>query len=146
VPHGGLPTSVPAVVTPAASTPLCMVYSGGGTAVTGTVLTSQVETGGTVPSGGVPTERSADVDDVTLPPGAGALVAADPGTGSDSGVVSYFLIADGRRFALAGTGVIGMLGYNLSQAVLLPAGVVDLIPPGPALDPSLASRQVPPAG
>jgi type VII secretion protein EccB len=146
VPHGGLPTSVPAVVTPAASTPLCMVYSGGGTAVTGTALTSQVETGGTVPSGGVPTGRSADVDDVTLPPGAGALVAADPGTGSDSGVVSYFLIADGRRFALASTGVIGMLGYNLSQAVLLPAGVVDLIPPGPALDPSLASRQVSPAG
>ena len=53
-------------------------------------------------------------------------------------MVSYFLIADGQRYALASTGVIGILGYNLSQAVLLPAGVVDLIPAGPALDPALA--------
>lgn len=142
VPRGGLPTSIPAMVTPAASAPLCMVYSGGGTAVTGTALTGQVEIGGRVPSGGVPTGVPADVGQVTLPPGGGALVAADPSAGSDSGVVSYFLIADGRRYALAGTGVIGMLGYNLSQAVLLPAGVVDLIPAGPALDPSLADRPV----
>jgi hypothetical protein len=134
------------VVTPAPSAPLCMVYSGGGTAVTGTALTGQVETGGTVPSGGVATGAASDVGQVTLPPGAGALVAADPGTGSDSGVVSYFLIADGRRYALASTSVIGTLGYSRSQAVLLPAGVVELIPPGPALDPSLANRPVSPGG
>ena len=74
VPGGGLPTSVPAVVTPAATAPLCMVYSGGGTAVTGTALAGQVETGGTVPSGGVATGVPADVGQITLPPGAGALV------------------------------------------------------------------------
>jgi hypothetical protein len=39
-----------------------------------------------------------------------------------------------------------MLGYSLSQAVLLPAGVVDLIPPGPPLDPALANRPVPGGG
>jgi hypothetical protein len=40
-----------------------------------------------------------------------------------------------------------MLGYNLStQAVQLPAGVVDLIPPGPALDPAEATRPVAPGG
>jgi hypothetical protein len=99
-----------------------------------------------VPSGGVATGVVSSIGQVTLPPGTGALVAADPGTGSDSGVVSYFLIADGRRYALASTGVIGMLGYNLSQAVLVPAGVVQLIPPGPALDPSLADRPVSPGG
>jgi type VII secretion protein EccB len=146
VPRGDLPDSIPRVVTPAASAPLCMVYSGGGTAVTGTALTGQVETGGSVPSGGVPTDVPADVKQVTLPAGAGALVAANPGTGSDKGVVSYFLIADGRRYALAGTGVIGMLGYSLSQAVLLPAGVVDLVPPGPPLDPTLARNPVSPGG
>jgi type VII secretion protein EccB len=146
VPGGDLPTAVPSVVTPAPSAPLCMVYSGGGTAVTGTALTGQVETGGTVPSGGVATGAASDVGQVTLPPGAGALVAADPGTGSDSGVVSYFLIAGGRRYALASTGVISTLGYSLSQAVLLPTGVVELIPPGPALDPSLADRPVSPGG
>jgi type VII secretion protein EccB len=146
VPRGDLPDGVPPVVTPAASAALCMVYSGGGTAVTGTALAGQVETGGTVPSGGVATGVPADVAQITLPPGAGALVAADPSSGSDNGVVSYFLIADGQRYALASTGVIGILGYDLSQAVLLPAGVVDLIPAGPPLDPALADRPVSPGG
>jgi type VII secretion protein EccB len=136
---GGLPSRIPTVATPAASAPLCMVYSGGGTALTG-----QVETGGKMPSGGVPTDIAADVSQVTLPPGAGALVGSDPGSGPDSGVISYFLVADGRRYALAETEVADMLGYNLStQAVLLPAGVVDLIPTGPPLDPAEATRAVP---
>jgi type VII secretion protein EccB len=146
VPRGDLPDAIPPVVTPAASAPLCMVYSGGGTALSGTALAGHVETGGRVPSGGVLTDIPADVEQITLPAGAGALVAANPGTGSDSGVVSYFLIADGRRYALQSTGVIGMLGYSLSQAVLLPAGVVDLIPQGPPLDPALARNPVSLAG
>jgi Type VII secretion system ESX-1, transport TM domain B len=146
VPGGDLPTGIPPVVTPAASAPLCMVYSGAGTAATGAALTAQVETGGTLPSGGVSTGTAADVGQITLPSGAGALVGADPSTGSDSGVVSYFLIASGRRYALASTAVISMLGYDRSQAVLLPAGVVDLIPAGPALDPTLAKRAVTPGG
>jgi hypothetical protein len=87
-----------------------------------------------------------DVGQITLPPGGGALVGADPSVGSDSGVVSYFLIADGRRYALASTAVISMLGYDRSQAVLLPAGVVELIPAGPALDPILARKTVPASG
>jgi type VII secretion protein EccB len=142
LPAGGLPASIPSVVTPAPSAALCMVYAGGGTAATGTALSGQVEIGGSVPPGGVATGVAADVEQVTLPPGAGALVGADPSTGSDSGVISYFLITAGRRYALFSTGVMGMLGYNLSQAVLLPAGVVDLIPPGPPLDPALANRPV----
>ena len=146
VPGGGLPASVPSVVTPAAHASLCMVYSGAGTAATGTALTGQVETGGTLPSGGVATGAATDVGQITLPPGGGALVGADPSAGSDSGVVSYFLIADGRRYALASTAVIGMLGYDRSQAVLLPAGVVELIPAGPAFDPALAKKTVSPSG
>ncbi|MBV9207157.1 MAG: type VII secretion protein EccB [Actinobacteria bacterium] len=141
VPDGGLPGSIPAVTVPPPSVPLCVVYSSGGGG-----LRRQVETGGQMPPDGVPTGAPADVDQVALPPGAGALVGADPGTGSDPGVVSYFLVADGRRFALASTGVAALLGYNLSQAVLLPAGVVDLIPPGPALDPAQATRPVPSGG
>jgi type VII secretion protein EccB len=146
VPGGDLPTGIPSVVTPAASAPLCMVYSGGGTAATGTALAAQVETGGTLPSGGFTTGAANDVGQITLPPGSGALVGADPSAASDSGVVSYFLIAGGRRYALASTAVIGMLGYDRSQAVLLPAGVVDRVPAGPALDPALARRTVPASG
>jgi hypothetical protein len=60
--------------------------------------------------------------------------------------ISYFLVAGGRRYALASTEVAGMLRYQLSQAVLLPAGVVDLIPAGPALDPVQAAKTVPSGG
>jgi ESX secretion system ATPase EccB len=141
VPGGGLPASVPAVTAPAAAVPLCTVYSGGGSS-----LARQVETGGQLPRGGVTTGVPADVDQVALPPQAGALVGADPGTGPDNGVISYFLVADGRRYALASTSVAGLLGYDLSRAVLLPAGVVDLIPQGPVLDPAAASRPVPSSG
>jgi type VII secretion protein EccB len=138
VPGGGLPSSIPTVAAPGSSAPRCVVYSGGGTALTG-----QVETGGKMPPGGVPTDIPADVADVTLPPGAGALVGSDPGPGPDSGVISYFLVANGRRYALAETEVADMLGYDLSaQSVLLPAGVVDLIPAGPPLDPAEATRAV----
>jgi type VII secretion protein EccB len=134
----GLPSTIPAVTAPTLTVPLCVVYS-----FEGTSLTRQVETGGLMPSGGVRTGVRGGVDQVVLPPGTGALVGADPGTGPDVGVISYFLVAGGHRFALAYTSVAGMLGYRLSQAVLLPAGVVDLIPPGPVLDPAQAKIPVP---
>jgi len=141
VPPGGLPASIPPVAAPGASAPLCVVYSGGGAA-----LASQVQTGGRMPAGGVPTGNPAGVTAVALPSGAGALVGDAPGPGQGSGAVSYFLVVAGRRYALARTGVAGMLGYDLSQAVLLPAQVVDLIPSGPALDPAQAVRPAPAGG
>ena len=140
VPGGGLPASIPAFAAPGSSAPLCVVYAGG------TRLTSQIETGGQMPAGGVVTGIPADVGQVALPPGAGALVGDAPGTGLRSGAISYFLVAAGRRYALASTEVAGMLGYSLSQAAVLPAGVVDLIPAGPALDPAQAARPVPGSG
>jgi type VII secretion protein EccB len=141
VPAGGLPASIPAVATPGSSAPLCVVYSGGGAA-----LASQVETGGRMPSGGTATGRPAGVTAVALPSGAGALVGDAPGPGQAGGAISYFLVVAGRRYPLAATGVAAMLGYDLSQAALLPAGVVDLIPSGPALDPAQAVRPVPGGG
>jgi type VII secretion protein EccB len=133
---GGLPASMPAIAAPSPSAPLCVVYAG-----VGRTLTRQVETGGLMPSGGTPTGNRADVDQVALPPGAGALVGVAPGH-----TISYFLVTDGRRYALASTEVASMLGYDLSQAVQLPAGVVHLIPPGPPLDPAQAVRPVPSGG
>ncbi|HET9897936.1 MAG TPA: type VII secretion protein EccB [Streptosporangiaceae bacterium] len=135
VPGGGLPAGIPSVTTPRPVLPLCVVYSAAGGS-----LTRQVEIGGHLPREGVPTRAPGDIGQVALPPGAGALVGEDPGTGPDPGVISYFLVADGRRFALASTRVAGVLGYRLSQAVLLPGGVVRLIPQGPALDPAQAAK------
>jgi type VII secretion protein EccB len=141
VPSGGLPATVPAVVAPGSSAPLCVVYAGGRPA-----LASQVETGGRMPRGGTPTGNAAGVTAVALPAGAGALVGDAPGTGQASGAISYFLVAAGRRYALASKEVAGMLGYDLSQAAVLPAGLVDLIPSGPALDPAQAARPAPAGG
>jgi type VII secretion protein EccB len=141
VPGGGLPSTVPAFASASQSAPLCVVYSGGSGA-----LTPQVETAGQVPSGAAETDFPAGVDQVALPSGAGALVADAPGTGQDTGAISYFLVTGARRYALASTEVASLLGYSLSQAVVLPAGVVDLIPQGPALDPALATRTVPASG
>ncbi len=145
VPGGGLPASIPQVQAPSPAVPICVVYAAARGDGSGG-LTRQVETGGHMPQGGVPASSPDDVDQVVLPPGAGALVGADPGTGSDPGVISYYLVADGRRFALASTKVAGVLGYRLSRAVLLPAGVVHLIPAGPALDPARAVKPVPSSG
>ena len=50
-------------------------------------------------------------------------------------MISYFLVPAGRRYALSRPSVAGWLGYTHSQAVLLPAGVVDMIPSGPPLPP-----------
>ena len=132
VPGGGLPATIPAIATPSPSAAWCVVYAGAG---------RQVETGGQLPSGGAPTGILSDVGQVALPPGAGALVGVGPGR-----TISYFLVAGGRRYALSSTRVAGMLGYKLSQAVRLPAGVVDLIPAGPVLDPAQATKTVPPGG
>jgi type VII secretion protein EccB len=140
VPDDGLPATTPRVAAPGSSAALCVVFSGGGGA-----LTPRVETGGTVPPGS-PTGVPGDVDNVALPPGTGALVGDAPGPGQGTGAISYFLVAGTRRYALASTEVAGLLGYSLSQAVLLPAGVVDRIPAGPALDPTQATKPVPSGG
>ena len=71
------------------------------------------------------------------------------GWSGDAGPAPGAFEADGLHLvglALSETEVIGFLGYSRSQAVLLPAGVVDLIPQGPALDPAQATKSVPSAG
>jgi hypothetical protein len=117
-----------------------VVYTSAGA---GNPLTSQVDIGGNVPSGAA-TGDPAGVDQVALPPGKGTLVG--DATGAGNSPISYFLVTSGRRYALSSTEVAGFLGYSLSQAVQMPAGVVDLIPAGPPLSPSLASSVVPPVG
>jgi ESX secretion system ATPase EccB len=137
VPVGSLPSAIPTVATASSSAPLCVVYSG-----TGTSLTRQVEIGGTMPpaSDSTATGLATGVSQVALPPGDGALVGAAPGPGQGGGAISYFLVTGGRRYALSSKEVAEMLGYSLSQAVSLPAGVVDPIPSGPPLNPALAVK------
>jgi type VII secretion protein EccB len=146
LPTSGLPTRMPRVVPYDSTTPLCVVYGG-----SATVAPSgpQVTVGGSVPSYGVATNGSGGVNQVALPPGTGALIGVLAGTqpaagaGQAPAVSSYFLLSGGLRYGLASRNVAAVLGYTLPrQQTLLPAGVAQLIPQGPALDPSNAQRQI----
>ena len=121
-----------------------MVYTSSAAAAPGG---PQVTVGGTVPTATMATNGSGGVSQVALPPGTAALVGVVAGTQSgpaqSPAVSSYFLLTGGLRYGLASPTVASLLGYNASsQRTLLPAGVADLIPQGPAFDPSRAQQQV----
>ncbi len=136
----GLPPVAPPVVAPAQSGLSCVVYGAAGSSA----LHRQVLAGGRFPAGGVATNVPGGIGRVFLPNGTGALVGSAPAPGSGTGTVNYYLVAGGRRYALANQSVAPVLGYqDLSgQAALLPAGVIGLIPQGPVLNPAAANRQV----
>lgn len=144
LPDSGLPAHTPVMVHYAGTTPLCVVYTGSGTA--GPAVT----VGGSVPANVTATAGSGGLGQVSLPPGSAALVGtvagsqAAAGAGGQPPVVSgYYLLTGGRRYGLSSPSVAAILGYDLPrQRTLLPAGVVDLVPLGPALDPSNAKHQV----
>jgi type VII secretion protein EccB len=136
----GLPARMPTVTSASGSSPLCVVYAADGT---GSTLARHVTVGGTMPAGGIPTGQALGVGEIALPTDRGALVGAVPSDSGGGTAISYWLVAGGRRFALSSERVATMLGYQLSkQAVMLPAGLVDLIPEGPVLDPAAATRPV----
>jgi len=134
---GGLPAAIPK---PATGSPLCVTYGPG--------LSGRVTVGGSVPSGTTPTGTSgAQADAVWLPPDHGALAGAAPDPGQPGTATTYFLLAGATRYALSSRDVAQALGYDLaSQATILPASVLDLIPQGPAMDPADATRQAPAGG
>lgn len=81
------------------------------------------------------------VDRVIVEPGRGALVEAAAAPGATGGTVS--LVTDlGRRYPVAGTEVLAMLGYGDVAPLRLPAGLVALVPAGEALDPVSARTPV----
>jgi type VII secretion protein EccB len=129
IPRGALPATIPAVA-PIRSA-LCVTY--------GANLQRHIVTGATVPSGATPTSSTAHTQ-VWLPPAHGALIGAAPGATS-SGVTTYFLLTAATRYALPAQSVASVLGYNLkSQSAVLPAGILDLLPAGPPLNPTAATK------
>ena len=55
-------------------------------------------------------------------------------------MTSYFLVTGATRYALSSQGVAAVLGYDLkTQATVLPAALLDLLPSGPALSPAAAT-------
>jgi hypothetical protein len=84
-------------------------------------------------SSGGPAVRA---DRVVVEPGRGAVVAAQPAPGAPGtlSVVSEL----GIRYPVPSAEVLAALGYGGVRPVALPAGLVSLLPVGPALDPSAA--------
>jgi hypothetical protein len=76
-------------------------------------------------------------DYVFVEPGRGAVVQTAAGPGAPGGTLS--VVTDlGRRYAVRGPDVLGMLGFGDVRPVRLPGGVVSLMPSGRALDPDEA--------
>lgn len=83
------------------------------------------------------------VDQLVFPPGGAALAGVLPSQGKASQINTVYLITEGRRFALQTKDLAQKLGYDLStDAVPVPAGVVELIPAGPVLDPNAAKSTI----
>lgn len=86
---------------------------------------------------------ASNVDQLVFPPGGAALAGVLPSPGKANAVNTVYLVTEGRRFALQSKDIAQKLGYDLStDAVPVPAGVVELIPAGPVLDPAAAKNPV----
>jgi hypothetical protein len=82
-------------------------------------------------------EVAAPADWIAVPPGRGALVRAVAGPDAPTGALA--LVTDvGLRFAIPSDAVSATLGYGGVTPLRLPAALVALLPPGPALDPAAA--------
>ncbi|MEU6075101.1 type VII secretion protein EccB [Micromonospora sp. NPDC047074] len=93
---------------------------------------------GPAPGGGV------RADHVVVEPGRGAVVEAVAAPGASGGAVS--VVTDlGRRYVVADSGVLGMLGYRDVRPLRLPASLVALVPAGTTLDPAAARVVATPA-
>ncbi|TQS23995.1 type VII secretion protein EccB [Microbispora hainanensis] len=138
---GGMPETMPTVVSPASTTPLCAVFAGTGSGSTRATLT----VGASI---AIPTPRTPGTQDtfdqVLLPPGSAAVAGLLPGEGQLGSITNYFLVTDqGRRFAIASAGLLPKLGYGAADTTPVPAQLLHLIPEGPALDPAAARVPVP---
>lgn len=82
-------------------------------------------------------QGAALADHILVEPGRGAVVEAAAAPGLGGGAVS--VVTDlGRRHAVSGPDVLGMLGYGNAKPLRLPANLVALVPAGEALDPVAA--------
>ena len=94
-------------------------------------------------SPGPPADALGDpiANQVTVPPGKGALVRAVPGPGVSTGTI-YLVTELGIKYPVSGTSVLSDLGLNGVRPAPLPQTIVSLLPTGPTLAESAALREV----
>ncbi len=161
-PRAGYPPSPPRLLSgSAAAATVCASYSPDApAAVTMTVAASSVATGsvatGSLAAGSLAAGAGQAVtppprvdvnggpvaDQVAVPIGRAALVRAQAAPGVDGGT-SYLVDDQGVKYPLNTPDVVTLLGYGGVAPIPLPAGLVQLLPTGPRLDPQDAAQTVP---
>jgi type VII secretion protein EccB len=86
------------------------------------------------------TPACAPVDQVTVPPGGGALVRALGAGGSRLGDTLYLVTDTGMKYRVPTQDALRALGYGSARPRELPSPLLSMLPTGPDLDPALAAR------
>ncbi|MGH3380323.1 MAG: type VII secretion protein EccB [Actinoallomurus sp.] len=130
--------AAPPTLGPLAGRMPCVSVVPGGSRVTPELVTvpAMPVTGvNTVSDAGGSAAGDADhvADHVEVAPGAGLLARSLPAPGVP-GAGLYLITEDGTRFPVGSDDAAGALGYVVSSAVPVPAGLLALLPGGPVLD------------
>ncbi|WP_101783753.1 type VII secretion protein EccB [Nonomuraea indica] len=137
---GGLPTTMPKVITPAANAPLCAVYADTQRGSTKATITSGATISIPVPPA---TGNQEQFDQIVMPNGGAAVVGLLPGEGQLRSVNTYYLVTEqNRRFPLQTGAQVETLGYDATAVAPLPAPLLHMIPEGSRLDPAAAQAPV----
>ena len=131
----GYPSTLPRPLATAPNTAVCAVADGSGAV---RITTSDRLPGRLTPVG---TETDARVaDEVSVPPGTGALVREQVGAGGAPGAL-YLVTDSGRKYPVPGDAAAAALGYAGVRPATVSGTELALLPTGPSLDP-VAARQV----
>jgi type VII secretion protein EccB len=130
------PQTTPQIVTGVDRSGLCAAFAGAG-APPQVLIGASVPVTTAVSTAGAP-DGTARADQVLVGSGYGALVQSMISPDATGGALS--VVTDlGVRHPLASAEVASFLGYDAGRIVRMPAGLVALLPDGPALDPTRAT-------
>lgn len=137
----GYPTELPQAAGEDARAPLCVRIEPRGTnpvtrLVVGTPGPSAGQPVAALPGVGVDCRVA---QRVAVPPAGGALVRALPAAGT-AGNTLYLVTEPGVKYPVPAGDAVERLGYRDVTPVALPAGLLALLPTGPALDPAFAAH------
>jgi type VII secretion protein EccB len=157
----GLPTKIPTAIGKQSAAMVCAAYAGNSAYENPVSVQTYTKVPDSIPIVNVQTAAVTVADHVSLPGGRGALVAMRMPPGSAAPGAVYLVTDQGIKYALADSGapsptgtsanaqstvdtagIEDRLGYAGVAPVALPALFLDLIPQGPALDPTAARGSV----
>ncbi|MFD4555915.1 type VII secretion protein EccB [Streptomyces sp. NPDC058469] len=138
----GVPTSPPSVSNVPENTDACVLVeprTHGGVTVSVALVPRDTSSTG---AGKVPAATDAaciSVDQIRVRAGSGALIRGLAATGTEMGG-SVFLVTDlGVKYLVPNTAALTALGYTVADERGLPAGMLQMLPTGPDLDPTAAA-------